>query len=114
MTTVEKRKHKRYVVDATCELNVEQATIKGALKNISFSGFYMYTRIGLSAFVGSEVDIKIVASLDNIDYAISGKSRIVRSNADGVGLFFIGMDDNNVNELNKLILNLRIQESEKK
>ncbi|MDH5190876.1 MAG: PilZ domain-containing protein [Gammaproteobacteria bacterium] len=111
MNIKDKREHKRYVVDAVCEIKMECACITGELKNISFSGFFMKTKVGLSAFVGGEADVKITTRFNDHDYCITARSRIIRSDENGVGCFFVGMDDINIEAFNNLILNLSLNQT---
>ena len=109
----EKRAYPRYIIDATSEIVIDQDTVKGTVKNISFSGFFAKGVDCSSDCVGKEVDIKIVTYLNPDSYCIEGKCRIIRHSDDGIGLFFIGMDNENISTLNKVILMLSMQESER-
>lgn len=113
MSSSEKRKDPRYVVSASAEIMIGEEFIQGTVKDISFGGFFVKEINCSSNCEGKEAEIKIVADLNSGSYCIEGKSRIVRYSDKGIGLFFIGMDDENITALNKLILNLSMQESAK-
>lgn len=113
MAQPEKREHKRYTIDATCEVVMDHSTIKGVIKDISFGGFFIIKVNCPSEYCNTEVDIKIITTVDNVTYNIEGRSRIIRHGDAGIGLNFIDLDDNSIESLNKIILYLSLKQSKK-
>lgn len=109
----EKRQHRRYTIDATCEVVMDQTTIKGNIKDISFGGFFIIKVNCPSEYLNTEVNIKIITTVDNVTYNIEGRSRIIRHGDAGIGLNFIDLDDSSIEALNKIILYLSLKESKK-
>ena len=112
MNNEEKRTHKRYSGNALGEIILPKDVVEGIVTDISFGGFYIKDEQFSSDYLGEEVDIKITAKLNSNSYSLEGRSRIVRCDDDGMGLFFIGMGNEDITVLGKLILNLSLQESE--
>lgn len=108
----EKRAYERYMVDALGEVVFTHSVIEGIVTNICFGGFYIKSDKVSPDYVGEEVKIRITTKLNSESYSIEGKSRVVRCDDEGMGLFFIDMENENIAMLNKLILNLSLQESE--
>jgi hypothetical protein len=113
MDQQEKRKHARYKIDATSEIVMDQTSVKGPIKDISFSGYFVAKVNCSSEYCNTEVDIKITTTDGNVTYNIEGRGRIIRHGDAGIGLNFVEMDDENINMLNKIILDLSLKQPKK-
>lgn len=114
MSDSEKRKHPRYDIDAASEIIFEQPAIEGSVKDISFGGFFIKIAGCSTDDLNKEVDVKIETTFDDTTYNIQGRCRITRVADGGMGLFFIEMNDESIEALNRVILNLSLQSSKKK
>ena len=101
----ERRKNSRNSLKQNSELTLtEKAVYKGATKNISFSGVFMYCPNAKSIPIGETGFFKIFIQSEQETKIISFKCQVIRTNDKGVGLQFIDIDLEGYQKFKNLML----------
>ncbi|MBT4838727.1 MAG: PilZ domain-containing protein [Methylococcales bacterium] len=111
MSTVEeKRKCIRYNLNATSEITFQDdgKTCQGDIRDISVGGFFIELDNRLSPTDNNRlVEFHIYADICSTKTIVIGDGRIVRVTAEGIGIFFEVITDEQKKQLHKIISELR-------
>ncbi|MEW6599965.1 MAG: PilZ domain-containing protein [Nitrospirota bacterium] len=89
----DRRKHKRITLELETELHLDDgAVIKGKIKNISFSGVFMYCINSANMPVGMPGLLKIYLQTGPNPNTINIRCETVRTDESGAGIKFINID----------------------
>jgi len=101
----ERRKNSRNSLQQDSELTLtEEAVYKGKIKNVSFSGVYMYCPNSKSIPIGETGSFKIFIKSQQKIETISFMCQVIRTDDEGVGLKFIDLDLDGYQKFKNLML----------
>ena len=90
---IENRKHTRVTTELEAELTLEdKAHYRGKIKNISFSGAYLFCHNPSDITPGSTGQLSIILQSSPHQSTIEFACKIVRTDESGTGLKFISID----------------------
>jgi c-di-GMP-binding flagellar brake protein YcgR len=101
----ERRKNSRNSLKQNSELALTEKTVyKGATKNISFSGVFMYCPDAQNIPIGETGFFKIFIKSEEETKTISFMCQVIRTDDKGVGLKFIDIDLEGYQKFKNLML----------
>jgi len=101
----DRRKHTRISLELDTELQLDNDSIfKGKIKNISFSGVFMYCINSANMSVGSTGLLRIILQADPHPNTINIRCEVVRTGESGAGIRFINIDIRGYQQFKNLMI----------
>jgi len=104
----EKRSFIRYDLKAKGSVSFEKKTFQGIVSDISIGGIFLQLESPLAAEnVDKECEAVLTVDIADEEKKVEFVSRIVRVDGEGVGLYFVDMDQQSKDFLHDIIVELR-------
>jgi len=88
----EKRKHTRISINIDAELQTSNGTFRGKMKNVSFSGIFIYCANSANIIIGETCYLKLILQTEPHPNIINFQCKIIRTDASGVGVRLTRVD----------------------
>lgn len=88
----EKRKHTRISINIDAELQTSIGTFRGKMKNVSFSGIFIYCANSANIIIGETCSLKLILQTEPHPNIINFQCKIIRTDASGVGVRLTRVD----------------------
>jgi hypothetical protein len=106
--TDEKREFIRYSLKATGSVSFEGKIFQGTVSDISIGGIFLLLDSPLADDdVNKECEAVLIVDIEDEEKKVEFVSRVVRVNSEGVGLYFVDMDQQSKDFLHDIIVELR-------
>lgn len=101
----DRRKHTRVSIELTTELQLDTGvSVKGKIRNISFSGAFMSFVSPANIPAGGTGSLKIFLLSDPIISTINFRCQVVRTDESGAGIKFINIDVEGYQQFKNLMI----------
>jgi c-di-GMP-binding flagellar brake protein YcgR len=92
MNSRERRKHTRISINMNAELQAGNEIYRGKVKNISFSGGFIYCADAANLIIGETCSLKLILQPEPHTNIVAFQCKIIRTDATGVGIKLTRVD----------------------